>query len=340
MTGPPPLVVRRLVIAPLVIVIAVLFIALMPVWLLVAAFISRFVPGRWRPLRVLWFLFLYIELEALMLIVLFALWVGSGLGARMATTRWVERHYRVAGWWLRRVMGSARRTFSLRIDLNLVSATVPEVGEARPLLVFSRHAGPGDSFLLVDAVLNRQGRHPRIVLKDSLQWDPCIDVVLGRVPCAFVPAGHRAGARVVEEIRALSATMTGVDSLVLFPEGGNFTPRRHQAAIERLIAAQRDDLAERARGMQHLLPPKPTGALTAITAAPTADVIFVGHVGLEKLVTVRDLWRGIPMDASVRARTWVVRAEEIPPPADREAWLYDRWADIDAWIADEIGDVA
>lgn len=332
MSGPPPYLVRRLVVAPLVMVLAIIVVLLMPIWLIVAAFVSRFVPGRWRPLRVLWFLFLYLELEALMLVVLFALWIASGFGAALRSPTWIERHYRVAGWWLRRIMGSARRTFSLHID---VAGEAEAGSEGRPLLVFSRHAGPGDSFLLVDAVLNRQHRRPRIVLKDSLRWDPCLDVVLGRVPCAFVPAGRRAGERVVAEIRSLSASMGPADGLVLFPEGGNFTPRRHAAAIEKLVASDRADLAERARAMQHLLPPKPTGALTAIEAAGEADVVFVGHTGLEQLVTIRDLWRGIPMDASIRARTWHVPAEKIPDPALRETWLYDRWADIDAWIVDE-----
>ncbi len=84
--------------------------------------------------------------------------------------------------------------------------------------------------------------------------------------------------------------------------------------------------------MQHVLPPKPTGALTAIAAAPNADIVFVGHVGLEELSTVKDLWRGIPMDANVVTRLWYLTADQIPPEPEREQWLYDRWKQMDEWI--------
>lgn len=330
MKRPPPYLVRRLLIAPAFIVGVGLLLVSLPIWLLVAAFVSRYVPGRWRVLRVAWFLFLYLAMEAILLVVLFAVWVASGFGWRLRSAAFVGLHYRLAAWWLRRIMGSARRTF--RLDIT-VENELAEIGD-RPIVVLSRHAGPGDSFLLVDALLNRNRRwYPRIVLKDLLQLDPCVDVVLNRVPTRFVPSTGRAGEAVVRSISELAAGLGPSDALVLFPEGGNFTPARRTRAIERLDEIGRADLAERAREMAHLLPPKPTGALTALAAAPTADVVFVGHVGLEHLSTVRDLWRGIPIDTEVVSRLWHVPAQELPPPDERERWLYDHWAEIDRWIA-------
>lgn len=329
MKRPPPYVIRRFVIAPLFVLGSVLALGSMPVWIIIAAFVSRFVPGRWRILRVAWFLFLYLALEALMLVVLGAMWIGSGFGWKLRSPGSVDRHYRLAAWWLRRVMGSARRTFRLQIDeQNPADRARPD----RPLLVFSRHAGPGDSFLLVNGVLNRAGRRPRIVLKDMLQLDPVVDVLLNRLPNRFVPSTGRAGEAVVDSIRDLAGSMGGGDAMVLFPEGGNFTVRRRERSIEKLDEIGRPGLADRARAMQHLLPPKPAGALAAIDAAPTADVAFVGHTGLEQLSTLHDLWRGIPMDAAVTSRVWIVDAEDIPPPDEREIWLYDRWQIIDDWI--------
>ena len=61
----------------------------------------------------------------------------------------------------------------------------------RPLLVFCRHAGPGDSFLLLHALVNWYAREPRIVLAAALQWDPAIDVVLNRLPNRFLSTGGR-----------------------------------------------------------------------------------------------------------------------------------------------------
>lgn len=322
---------RRMVIVPGFFLLAVTALAALPLWLVVAAFVSRFVPGRWRPLRVGWFLFVYLWWEVVTLVVLAVLWIGSGFGWRLHRPAWQDRHYRLAAWWLRRVMGSARRTFDLEIERDDEGPAVER--SERPVLVFSRHAGPGDSFLLVDAILNDAHRRPRIVLKDVLQLDPCVDVLLNRVPTRFVPTTSRAGQATIEAIGELAGTMDRDDALVLFPEGGNFTPARHTRAVAKLDEIGRADLSERAARMRHVLPPKPAGALTAIEHAPHADIVFVGHVGLDDLSTLGDLWRGIPLDRHVTTRLWRVRAEDVPPPERREAWLYDHWQELDDWIA-------
>lgn len=319
---------RRLVFAPAVVLGVVVALGSLPLWALVAAFASRYVPGRWRILRVAWFLFVYLALEALGLIVLFGLWLASGFGWKITAPRFVDLHYRFMAWFLRRVLGTARTTFHLTIDVQPRGAPAPD----RPLIVFSRHAGPGDSFLLIDALLNGPGLRPRIVLKNSMQWDPCVDVILNRLPNRFVPSRGTAGPGALEAITDLVAPMGAGDAFVIFPEGGNFTAKRHARAIEKLGEIGRPDLAERARRMENVLPPKPAGALAAIDAAPTADVMFVGHVGLEELSTLGDIWRGLPMDASVAATYWVTPADAVPAPEHRERWLYDQWHRLDDWI--------
>jgi hypothetical protein len=65
-------------------------------------------------------------------------------------------------------------------------------------------------------------------------------------------------------------------------------------------------------------------------------VIFVAHAGLDRLVTVGDVWRKLPVDQTIRARWWRVPVDEVPRDADHEtqlAWLYDWWQRIDAWIS-------
>lgn len=331
MSGPPPYWFRRLIWAPAFVVGTVALFTTLPLWLIGTAFASRIVPGRWRILRVAWFLFVYLVFESLMLVVLFVLWIASGFGWKIHSAPFVDLHYRLAAWWLRRVMGSGRKTFNLRIERDDQDETqIYQTG--RPLIVFSRHAGPGDSFLLIDALLNQLHRRPRIVLKDLLQLDPCVDIALNRLPNRFIPSKGRAGNVVIESIAELSGGMGPGDAFVLFPEGGNFTPARHARAIEKLEEIGRPGLADQARQMQNVLPPKPTGALTAIAASPDADIVFVGHVGLEELSTLKDLWRGIPMDASVITRLWYVTADELPPEPERDQWLYDHWTVMDEWI--------
>jgi hypothetical protein len=90
--------------------------------------------------------------------------------------------------------------------------------------------------------------------------------------------------------------------------------------------------------MPNLLPPHASGALAAITACPAADVIFVGHTGLDRLVSVRDVWRSLHADMRISARWWRVPAASVPRWVSRDAqvsWLYDWWERIDAWITAE-----
>lgn len=322
---------RRTVVIPAFVLGFIALLGLLPLWLLIAGLVSRFVPGRWRVLRLVWFLTVYLVIEVISLIALFGLWIWAGFGFKIQSEKSLARHNALMGWFLRRVLATVRRTFNLSFEID---DTHREGDAQRPLLVFSRHAGPGDSFLLVDGIVNGPNkRRPRIVLKDFLQLDPAIDVLLNRVGATFVPSRGPAGETTVKEIVRLAAAAGPSDALVLFPEGANFTPRRRERAIEKLATSGHEDLAEKARGMRHLLPPKPTGFLAAVAAAPTATVLFVGHAGLEQMSTVKDIWRLLPMDHTIDVKVWRYPPDEIPPVSEREAWLYERWATIDAWIS-------
>jgi 1-acyl-sn-glycerol-3-phosphate acyltransferase len=207
----------------------------------------------------------------------------------------------------------------------------------RPVIVLSRHAGPGDSLLLVRHLLSVYGRRPRLVLKAELQYDPSVDVVGNRTPNVFVRPRETGEKIFTDEIRRLAGGLDRDGALVIFPEGGNWTPGRWRRGIRRLEQRGRGDLASRARRMPNLLPPRTGGALTAIAACPEADVIFVAHAGLDNLVSLGDVWRDLPVGQVVRARWWRVPFDEVPRQADHEAqvkWLYDWWQRIDSWISE------
>ena len=338
---PPPRWIRRLLVDP-VFVLGMGLVALsLPVVLVVVAFLSRYVPGKWRPLRIIWFLFLYLVVDVATVVGLFALWIVSGFGWKIRSPGFQRAHYRLFGWMLRRVVASAKFTFKVKtVPEGEIPRTVGE-GRSRPILVLSRHAGPGDSLLVMDGLYNGFGRQPRIVLKEFLQWDPAIDIMLNRLPCAFVPATGRAGNPVIEAIETMTASMDVNDAFVIFPEGGNYTIKRHLRAIQKLKEIGRPDLAERAESLKNTLPPKPKGVMTALAAAPgKTDVFFIGHAGLEALVSFGDIWRGMPMDTHVATKAWYFPAERIPPPEEQETWLYDIWAEIDSWITDKLSDTA
>ena len=156
------------------------------------------------------------------------------------------------------------------------------------------------------------------------------------MPNVFI-SPRRAGEKIyTDQIRRLAAGLGHDGALVIFPEGGNWTPGRWRRGIRRLERQGRADLAARARDMPHLLPPRAGGALAALAACPSADVIFVGHAGLDQLASVADVWRALPMDHVVEARWWRVPAEGYRGPpimSAQERWLYDWWARIDAWIS-------
>jgi 1-acyl-sn-glycerol-3-phosphate acyltransferase len=328
--------VRRLLIAPALVLGVVASAITLPVIVVVAAFISRYVPGKWRILRIVWFLFLYLLVEAASLTMMFLFWVASGFGWKLRSPSFIDAHYWLMAWMLRRIVASAKFTFKLSV---IREGEPPRTLGERPVMVFSRHAGPGDSILLMDALANQLKRRPRIVMKEFLQWDPMIDVVINRLPSAFVQSGSRGREELIATIADMSSTMEGRDAFVIFPEGANYTEKRAKRSIEKLREMGRPDLAERAVELKNTLPPRSKGVMTALAVAPPGtDVFFVGHAGLETFVTPGDIWRGLPTDTNVAVRVWHVPAESIPPPEGQESWLFDVWAEIDDWITERLAD--
>jgi 1-acyl-sn-glycerol-3-phosphate acyltransferase len=332
----PPTWVRRPL--SLLVVVGLAFAAtLLPLLVLLAVALSVVVPGRWRVLRLLCFALVYLLLECVGLALAFVLWIASGFGWKLRSPLFQRLHYAVLSGLLAEVLATATVLFHLHIDTDGVSWTplddgVP--GSTNAMIVLSRHAGPGDSLLLVRTLMDRDHlRRPRIVLKDALQWDPLLDVYLNRLPNAFMTPGR---SNLAQRVGDLARDLGDEDALLIFPEGGNFTEARRLRAIDRLRGKGMTLQADRAERMRHVLPPRPGGVVAALAAAPHADVVFVAHTGLEHLSTAVDLWDGLPMDSTVRLRWWFVPAAEVPrDPTVQEDWLYDRWAELDAWIAAE-----
>ncbi len=321
---------RRIVLAPFVVWMAAAAWVAAPVWLIVAAALSPLLPGRMRVLRLLWVAFLYLTLESLVLVVLFGWWLAAGFGRRLRTPYFEGLHYDLVQGFLWVFFREASRVLNLSITTD---GPTPDAYPGRPILVCCRHAGPGDSFTLIHALMHDYHREPRVVLKNTLAWDPAIDVVLHRLPARFITPHPREGEDLVSQISTLAAGLDADDAFVIFPEGGNFTPARRDKGIARLRKLGLDAMADRAESMTHVLAPRPGGFLAALDAAPDADVVLVAHTGLDHLLTVGDLWRELPMDKQLVMRWWQVRREDIPAGRDeRIDWLFDWWERIDAWV--------
>jgi 1-acyl-sn-glycerol-3-phosphate acyltransferase len=338
----PPRLVRRLVLAPLAIVIAVAVVVLFPLLALltlIVGLVGRSRPGRMRGTRLLFFALIWLFAETSALFMCLGLWLASGFGGRLHTEPYQTRHYAIMRWFLDLIYRAATNAFGVRVQVDEPELTPQEQAArlARPVIVLSRHAGPGDSFLLVRQLLTVYHRRPRVVMKATLQLDPGLDVMANRLPNVFIHH-RRTGEKIfIEQIERLARGLDQAGALVIFPEGGNWTPGRWQRGIGRLEQLGRKDLADRAREMPNVLAPRTGGAFAAIGACPDADVIFVAHAGLDRLVSLSDVWRSVPMNQVIRSKWWRVPVDEVPRTADHEAqmlWLYDWWKLIDTWISD------
>ncbi len=323
-------VLRRWVVAPAAIALTAFLWITLPGWLLVAAALSPVLRGRWRALRVLWLALLYLTFESLLLLVLLGLWLASGFGWRIRSPYFAGIHYDLVQGTLIVFFQEARRVLALRIRTDGPS---PSQHPDRPVLVLCRHAGPGDSFTLMYALLHWYRREPRVVLKNTLAWDPAIDVILRRIPARFISPQPGAGEEVEQQIAALASGLDSNDAFVIFPEGGNFTPARRDRAIARLRKLGMERMAQRAEEMTHVIAPRPGGVLAALDAAPDADVLMVAHTGVDHMLTVADVWRELPMDKQIIMRWWEVPRSEIPQGREeRIDWLFEWWERVDTWI--------
>ncbi len=330
--------IRRLLIWPLPILVVVVYLATVPLLVVLALVISYRLPGKLRALRALGLATTYLVAEAMATCVALVLWIASGFGWKLRSPRFQAAHYAVLRMTLAMVVGMGRRLFSLEIAAagqDLPGDDGDPTTEESPLIVMSRHAGPADSILLLHEVMSWRGRRPRIVAKAMLQLDPVMDIYLNRLPNRFITPNPGAGERPVDAIRSLASGMTAHDAFVIFPEGGNFTPDRRLRAIERLREGGYEEAAARAVKLRNVLPPRPAGTVAALAAAPDADAVFVAHTGLDALASIGDLWSSIPIAKTIELNWHVVPAADIPrDEADQEEMLFLAWEAIDAWITE------
>lgn len=312
------------------IVVSGAVLVLSPLLLAVSALAAALLK-RSQPLLVSRLLIAYCARELVVLIVCGLLWLASGFGLRMRAPRFQRLHYRLLQWL---VHGFAARALEL-FDINVVTTGSAEAIAAmkhdRPLLFFSRHAGPGDSLLLVDLLLSRYDRLPSVVFKDTLAIDPCVDLIGHRLPHAVLDTSDPDECeRLITEV---SSRLSPQGVLLLFPEGGNYSPQRRRQALDKLRRKGERREAEAGERMRHVMPPHPGGALAALRGNLDADVIFGAHTGLGLAAFPGQVWRNPPIGRTLTTRMWLVPAAERPDdPEEQVAWLYGWWKRIDEWV--------
>jgi 1-acyl-sn-glycerol-3-phosphate acyltransferase len=285
-------------------------------------------------LRLARFALAYLRLDVWLVLAGAGLWLRRPLRrGTEARSRWTEAHCRLLREALLHLLAIAEATVGFRLEIH--PGRPPETDPDRPLIVLARHAGPGDSFALVWLLLDRLGRTPRVVLKDVLLWDPGLDVVLTRLAGCFLSSRSGAGDDNAERVAELAESLGRRDALLLFPEGGNWTPGRHRRAVRRLLRAGRRRAARRAAARPGVLPPRPAGTAAVLGARPDAEIMVVAHAGLDRLTGPGSVWRAIPFDATpMRVHWWRVPRDEVPTvPDEVTSWLDTEWDRVARWVA-------
>jgi 1-acyl-sn-glycerol-3-phosphate acyltransferase len=193
-----------------------------------------------------------------------------------------------------------------------------------------------DAVIPVTLVTKRMGRYIHYVLKRELRWVPSMDLFGGRLLNHFVARGADTDAEEAA-IEQMADSAIADSALVIFPEGTYATPATREKVLASLRKKGDDDIIKRAESLDTLLPPKPAGTLAMLRGQPDADVVIIGHVGLEGVAELKGLRSRLPLKRPVLVKWWVHKRSELPTNEDDLiGWLGDRWIELDQWVTGEL----
>jgi 1-acyl-sn-glycerol-3-phosphate acyltransferase len=315
----------------LIVVLFVLITALSPL-LVVAALLTDLTlwlrrRKRWMAIRLLAMLWWFLLGELYGLTGLGLIGIAS-LGRDSRTRR--ERVYRLKRRWIGSHLAAIKWLFNLRFETEGLELAGPG-----PMLVMTRHASIIDNTLPDVIIGGAHGIGFRFVLKRELRMLPTIDIGGRWVPTLFVRRASGDTEKELERMRALTVNLGPTDALLLYPEGTRWTAQKLARAQE-IVAERQPELAPLANRLRWLLPPRLGGSLTLLNGARAAgaDVVVFGHFGLDGFEYISDIWAGGLIGTTVRMKFWRFAAAELPTDqAELTAWLYDRWLELDTWIA-------
>ncbi len=328
---------RRSLTIPLYFSLAALLLLSLPLWLPLLVLLDGITDlaagryGLWARSRAVCFLALYLVCEVIGVVGAAGVWLVSAGGRLPDRGTFIERNAALQRWFTGTLFRAALRLYSMGLERTGFDGDL-----AGPFLLLVRHSSTADTVLAAALVANPQRLLLRYVLKRELLWDPCLDIVGQRLPNAFV---DRSGSRRQAELLAVASLAHGLDArsaVLIYPEGTRFSPSKRDRAVAALQTEGKPesqaDLAPIAAGFRHVLPPRLGGPLALLQAAPGVDVLILEHSGFEGAATLPSLWRGALVRKTLRARLRRIPAADIP--ADRrDLWLFQRWAEVDAWVA-------
>ena len=318
---------RRCVTIPALFLAAILLVLTLALWIPIAVILDA-VRGKFRlPLaRLLGFATCWAWLEVCGVTAAFALWLTGQARNRRA-------HYALQRWWAKNMLAVLGPLCGIRVDAQNAQAMQPG-----PALLFVRHASLADSLVSAYVVGSLAGLEPRYVLKKELLIDPCLDVVGQRIPNYFLDRGANDSAPELAAIRELVSDLGPQDIGIIFPEGTRSNPAKRASALAK-IAAKDPARGEELQALQHLLPPRPSGAAAMRAGAPNVDIVLAWHVGFEGLDTFGGILQALGRRIEpIRFVAHRVPSSEIPSAEISEGRAFADWLD-QQWLAldNEVG---
>jgi 1-acyl-sn-glycerol-3-phosphate acyltransferase len=257
------------------------------------------------------------------------IWLAGRELAGGSYASFIERTHALERWCMRMLGRGAFRIFDIRLDVRSHGHVIGE----RPVLVFARHSGSADTILCSLLLSAPYGIRLRHVLKRSLLWNACVDIVGNRLPNAFVTRESSQSEHEIAAIAALGSNLGPNDGVLLYPEGTRFSPARKARAAASLRDHGMIQAARDAERLRHVLPPRPSAAFALLDAARGADVVFVAHTGFEGAASFDRIFRGDLIGKTVHVDMDVVPAAAVPRGRQaRLDWLTQRWRLMDRFI--------
>ena len=306
------------------VLIWLMLVAGFPLLLIIASLVDLARGQRWVITRCVLFFTFYFSCEVIGIMASFVIWLGSGTWAGEGRERFLDLNFALQRWWANALCRGAQRIFDISIEVE----GTDELRDG-PVVVFLRHASVADTLLPAVFIANPNGLKLRYVLKHELLLDPCLDIVGNRLPNSFVRRNSGDSFRVVELMRELGPR----DGVIIYPEGTRFTDAKRAIIIEQLERKGEAYLAEKARALTNVLPPRLGGPLNLLESNEAADVVFCAHFGFDGVVDLRDCFRGSLIGRVVKVRFWRVPFASIPTTREtRTEWLFENWERVDRWV--------
>ena len=299
---------RRFLTISAVVVITALLVILAPLLIVVSLLASVFPNFRTAP-HSLAFIYWFVICE----------WIG------LARFVWVYTLYRnkpvflqrlrdIQFWWAQALFDLGKWVFQLKIEVRGNDAV-----KGHCAILLSRHTSMADTVLPLLYFGKARVESLRYVLKQELQYFPCLDIGGNLLPNVFVDRSGADSATAVAAVSELVATAGDEESVLIYPEGTRFTQAKHDA-----LGEKRPQLREQLERWPGLLPLRLGGVSAMLANNPGKDLVFLAHVGFEGSANIHDLLGGGWLRQRVILQFWRIPYADIPK-GDATEFLFSEW---------------